>query len=254
MEAFVASRPMTTTPTASAPLPRALPVLATRPTPTAAAASARLEAEGADACSDEDLLAFAVGDGLGGRRLARRLLDRFGSLSGVLRAVPHELRVAGVTHAAALRLAAVAEMGRRAARAWPAEPWTIRSPAEAAEPLVDEMGALEREELRVLMLDTKNVVTARRTVYVGNLAGSSVRVGEVYRDAVRTCAAAVVVVHNHPSGDATPSGEDLRITAELAEAGRLLDIELLDHLVIGRGRWTSLRAVGALGQGAATSR
>ena len=104
------------------------------------------------------------------------------------------------------------------------------------------------------MLDTKNVVTARRTVYRGNLAGSSVRVGEVFRDAVRSCSAAVVVVHNHPSGDPTPSGEDLRITAELAEAGRLLDIELLDHLIIGRGRWSSLRAVGALGQGAETIR
>lgn len=110
------------------------------------------------------------------------------------------------------------------------------------------MGPLEREELRVLLLDTKNVVTAERTVYRGNLAGSSVRVGEVYRDAVRTCAAAIIVAHNHPSGDPAPSGEDLRITGELAEAGRLLDIELLDHLVIGRGRWSSMRALGALGQ------
>jgi len=116
------------------------------------------------------------------------------------------------------------------------------------------MGSLEREELRVLLLDTKNVVVAERTVYRGNLAGSSVRVGEVYRDAVRRCAAAVVVAHNHPSGDPSPSAEDLRITAELAEAGRLLDIELLDHLVIGRGRWTSLRALGALAHPAATTR
>jgi DNA repair protein RadC len=69
----------------------------------------------------------------------------------------------------------------------------------------------------------------------------------VYRDAVRACAAAIIVAHNHPSGDTTPSAEDLRITAELAEAGRMLDIELLDHLVIGRGRWASLRALGAIG-------
>ena len=96
------------------------------------------------------------------------------------------------------------------------------------------------------VLNTKNVVTALATVYVGNLAGSAVRVGEIYRDAVRRNAAAVLVVHNHPSGDPTPSGEDLRITAELAEAGRLLDIELLDHLVIGRDRWVSLRAAGAI--------
>jgi DNA repair protein RadC len=99
-----------------------------------------------------------------------------------------------------------------------------------------------------VLLNTKNVVVAMTTLYVGNLAGTSVRVGEVYRDAVRRQAAGIVVVHNHPSGDPSPSGEDLRLTAELAEAGRLLDVELLDHLVIGHGRWMSLRACGALGQ------
>ena len=108
------------------------------------------------------------------------------------------------------------------------------------------MSHLEQEELRVVLLNTKNVVIAMVTVYAGNLAGSSVRVGEVFRDAVRRQAAALVVAHNHPSGDPAPSAEDLRITAELGQAGRLLDIELLDHLVIGHGRWVSLRALGAL--------
>jgi len=216
--------------------------------------ASRLETEGAEACTDEELLSLAVGDGPQARRLARRLIDRFGSLRDVLRAYPAELRVAGLSSRASLRVTAVSELGRRGARSWPTDPWVIRSPVDAAEPLLDDMAALEREELRVLLLDTKNVVTARRTVYRGNLAGSSVRVGELYRDAVRTCAAAVVAVHNHPSGDPTPSGEDLRITAELAEAGRLLDIELLDHLIIGRARWVSLRALGALGQEPATTR
>jgi DNA repair protein RadC len=108
------------------------------------------------------------------------------------------------------------------------------------------MGLLEREELRVLVLNTKNVVLAMSTLYVGNLAGSSVRVGEVFRDAVRRLAAGVVVVHNHPSGDPTPSPDDLRITEEIASAGRLLDIGLVDHLVIGKAGWVSLRAAGAL--------
>jgi len=97
-------------------------------------------------------------------------------------------------------------------------------------------------------------VRGSRMVYLGNLAGSAVRVGEVFRDAVRACAASVVVVHNHPSGDPAPSGEDLRITSELADAGRLLDIELLDHVIVGRGRWTSLRALGAVDQSPATTR
>ena len=217
-------------------------------------AATRLEQVGADACDDNELLALLLGTGVAAHRTARRLMDRFGTLSDVMRADPVELRVAGLPAATTPRLAAALELGRRVARRPAQGPWLVRTPGDAAEPLVDAMGSLEREELRVLLLDTKNVVVAERTVYRGNLAGSSVRVGEVYRDAIRRCAAAIVVAHNHPSGDPSPSGEDLRITAELAEAGRLLDIELLDHLIIGRGRWTSLRAIGAIGQEAATMR
>ena len=150
----------------------------------------------------------------------------------------------GLGRIAARRLVAAVALGRRLATL-PAEPgWRIRSPTDVGERLLPAMRHLEREELVVLLLNTKNVVTARRTVYAGNLAGSSVRVGEVYRDAVRRQAAAVVVVHNHPSGDPTPSADDLRITAELAKAGRLLDIELLDQVVIGAGGWVSLRSLG----------
>ena len=235
--------------TDSSPIP--LPARTPHPRPSPAARLAQL---GAEACDDEELLAALLGDGPTARRVARRLLDSFGSLPRVAAAHPAELRVAGLADGAAGRVAACAEIGRRAAWSGGADRWLIRTPGDAAEPLIDAMGSLEREELRVLLLDTKNVVIGRRTVYRGNLAGSSVRVGEVFRDAVRACAAAVIVVHNHPSGDPTPSGEDLRITAELAEAGRLLDIELLDHLVIGRGRWTSLRSLGAVGQPPATSR
>ncbi len=217
-------------------------------------AAERLERLGPDACGDDELLAALLGTGPSARRSARRLIDRFGSLAAVVQADPFELRLAGVAAASSRRPAVAAEVARRVARVPLGAPWTVRTPGDAAEPLLDAMGSLEREELRVLLLDTKNVVIAQRTVYRGNLAGSSVRVGEVYRDAVRRCAAAVVVAHNHPSGDPSPSGEDLRITSELADAGRLLDIELLDHLVIGRGRWTSLRAIGVLAQPPATMR
>jgi DNA repair protein RadC len=208
----------------------------------------RLDRFGTDAVDDVDLLGALLGSGPGARRTAQRLLDRFGGLGAVAQADRVELVVAGIPTASATRIGVVLEIGRRVARQATAEPWRVTTPADVGEPLVDGMGSLEREELRVLLLDAKNVVVAERTVYRGNLAGSSVRVGEVYRDAVRRCAAAIVVAHNHPSGDPSPSGEDLRITAELAEAGRLLDIELLDHVIIGRGRWTSLRAIGALAQ------
>jgi DNA repair protein RadC len=242
-----------TTPTAAVP---EIPIrfALDRPGSRAADLARRLERDGAEACDDDELVALVLGGGPLAVRTARRLLDRIGSLAGVMRADPTELRMAGVGTTVAPRLTAAAELGLRATRRWPSDPWTIRTPTDVAEPLVDAMSALEREELRVLLLDTKNVVTAQRTVYRGNLAGSSVRVGEVYRDAVRACAAAIVVAHNHPSGDPSPSAEDLRITAELADAGRLLDIELLDHVIVGRGRWTSLRAVGALAQPPATIR
>ena len=230
--------------------PTAIPM----PIPPSRRRRPAFERLGADAAADEELLALVLGDRIAAPRIARRLLDRFGTLAGVTGAAPLELQVAGLSRAAAVRVSACVEVGRRVARAWPADPWLIRTPTDVAEPLIDAMGTLEREELRVLLLDTKNVVMAERTVYRGNLAGSSVRVGEVYRDAVRACAAAIIVAHNHPSGDPSPSGEDLRITGELADAGRLLDIELLDHLVIGRGRWASMRALGALGQPPATIR
>jgi DNA repair protein RadC len=104
-----------------------------------------------------------------------------------------------------------------------------------------EMGRLEREELRVLSLNTKNVVQRVSTVYVGNVSASLVRVGELFRDAVRLDASGVVLVHNHPSGDPTPSPDDLHLTAEAIAAGRLLDVDVLDHVVIGHDAWVSLR-------------
>ncbi|HTI29060.1 MAG TPA: DNA repair protein RadC [Methylomirabilota bacterium] len=201
----------------------------------------RLARVGAAALPDDELLSLV----LGGRTAvsdARALLEPYG-LAGLATAGARELPI-GPRRAAAV--VAAVELGRRVASAWPVPGWRIRAPADLAERLLPAMGHLEQEELRSVLLNTKNSVTGMVTVYAGNLAGSSVRVGEVFREAVRRQSAAMVVVHNHPSGDPSPSAEDLRITRELAEAGRLLDIELLDHLVIGHGRWVSLRSLGAL--------
>jgi DNA repair protein RadC len=210
----------------------------------AARARRSLARAGAPTCSDEELLALVLA-GRDGPLLARRALHALGGVRETARASVAEL-APWVGERRAASVVAAFELGRRSAVAWPEPTWVVRNPADVAERLIPAMGNLEREELRVILLNTKNVVTATSTVYVGNLAGSSVRVGEVFRDAVRRQAAAIVVAHNHPSGDPSPSAEDLRITGELAEAGRLLDIELLDHLVIGHGRWVSLRAAGSL--------
>lgn len=208
----------------------------------------RLYRSGPATLDDASLLALALGartDGSIDR--ARRVLRSVGGASGLAHTDVGALAMmSGVGRARATRLAAARELAMRAASGWPEPEWTVRTPGDVGDRLMPAMGLLEREELRVLVLNTKNVVQAMTTLYVGNLAGSSVRVGEVYRDAVRRLAAGVVVVHNHPSGDPTPSADDLRITEEIAQAGRLLDIGLIDHLVIGSRRWVSLRAVGAL--------
>lgn len=214
--------------------------------PRADGAGAALEALvriGPASLADEQLLTLVLGGAVGGAS-TRTLLAEHGGLAGLATADLSDLAQLGRRRAAAL--VAAVELGRRAAGAWPDGRWQVRTPADLAERLIPLMGHLEREELRVLLLNTKNAVIAMVTVYGGNLAGSSVRVGEVFRDAVRRQAAGLVVAHNHPSGDPSPSPEDLRITGELAAAGRLLDIELVDHLVIGHGRWVSLRTLGAL--------
>ena len=118
---------------------------------------------------------------------------------------------------------------------------TIHAPRDIAELLLDEMSALEREELRVALLNTRNAVLDVTVVYQGNVSSSLVRVGELFCEAVRRQAYSILLIHNHPSGDPTPSPDDLRLTAEALAAGRLLDIALLDHVVIGGGTWVSLR-------------
>lgn len=174
--------------------------------------------------------------------LAAETLTRCEGLTGLAAASTVELeRVPGVGPVRAARLTAAVELGRRAAAEWPARRWTIKSPQDLAGRLLVDLGHLEREELRVVLLDTRNNVLAMPTLYRGNVSVALVRIGELFQDAVRRGAARLILVHNHPSGDPTPSTDDLHMTAEAVAAGRLLDISVLDHLVVGHGRWVSLR-------------
>jgi DNA repair protein RadC len=208
----------------------------------------RIGLAGIEELGDAELLAILLGTaGAEAIGRARSAIDAAGGLPALARSEPQRLAdMAGIGALRAARLAAAFEIGRRAVACRTAPPWRVRTPADVGERLVSAMQHLEREELRVLLLNTKNVVTSIVTVYVGNLAGSSVRVGEVYRDAVRRLAAGIVVAHNHPSGDPSPSADDLRITRELADAGRLLDIDMLDHVIVAAEGWVSLRALGAV--------
>lgn len=216
-----------------------------RDMPAAERPRERLALRGPGGLSAAELIAVVLGTGAGGRSaidVAQEALARHISVAELARASDAELAgIPGVGAAKAARLAAAFELGRRSVTDWPAGRWTIRSPRDVADRLQVEMGRLEREELRVLSLNAKNAVLRLSTCYAGNVSASLVRVGELFRDAVRLDASGVILVHNHPSGDPTPSPDDLHLTAEAVAAGRLLDIDVLDHVVVGHDAWLSLR-------------
>jgi len=216
-----------------------------RELPAAERPRERLALRGPGGLTSAELIALLWGSGVRGRSavdLATDALAAHDGLPGLARASEVELAaIPGIGTAKAAQLVAAFELGRRLLADWPSNRWVIRGPRDLAERLVLQMGRFEREELRVVCLDTKNHVLRVSTVYQGNVSASLVRVGELFRDAVRLNASGLILVHNHPSGDPTPSPDDFHLTAEALAAGRLLDIDVLDHLVVGHDAWVSLR-------------
>lgn len=208
----------------------------------------RLQQLGAGVLNDVELLAILLRTGYRGSnviQLAQELLEKCGRLGGLARTPFEELRaVKGIGSAKATELFAAFELGRRAMNAAAADQPQIKSPEDAAK-LLGDMACLEQEEMRVLLLNQKNHLLAKPRVYEGSLHTTVVRVAELFRDAVRINCASLIVAHNHPSGDPTPSPEDAALTREIVKAGALLDIEVLDHLVIGAaGKFVSLKERG----------
>ncbi|MCB9418786.1 MAG: DNA repair protein RadC [Ardenticatenaceae bacterium] len=208
----------------------------------------RLMQVGAQAVSTAELLAIILRTGTGGEnvlRLAERLLVHFTDLAGLSRASIAELQtVKGIGPAKAIEVKAALEIGRRLLATSPQERPKITSPADAANLLMSEMMFLEQEHLRLILLDTRNQVLRTPTVYKGSLNTSVIRIGELFRAALKENAAAIIVAHNHPSGDPSPSPEDVNVTRQMVQAGKLLDIEVLDHVVIGHQRYVSLKERG----------
>jgi DNA repair protein RadC len=208
----------------------------------------RLLNHGTAALSNSDLIAILLNTGTAAETvtvLAQRLLAEHGGLLGLMKLDAADLAgIHGLGPAKAAKLKAALEIASRVAALGPEERPRISAPDDVINLVGLEMSTLDQEQLRVVMLDTKNRVLAIRMVYQGSVNQAQVRIGEVFREAIRHNAASVVVVHNHPSGDPTPSAADVSLTAELAKAGDLLGIDLLDHLIVGRGRHSSLKRLG----------
>jgi len=205
----------------------------------------RLHQHGSDALATTELLALVLGVSAA-PGIAADLLARFGTLHRLARASKAQLmQIQGIGEAQAARLVAILELSRRLQAPPADEKLRVVSPAEAAAILAPRLAHLDQEEMHVVLLDTRNRVLGIQAVYKGSLNTSVVRVGELFRAAIEAPAAAMIIGHNHPSGDPAPSPEDVNVTRQLVKAGKLLDVEVLDHVVIGQGgQYISLKERG----------
>jgi DNA repair protein RadC len=208
----------------------------------------RLAHLGPQALATSELIAILLRVGVPGEnavQVGQRLLNGFGGISGLHRAPFNELcNQRGIGEAKAAQIKAALELGRRLTLESPNERAAVNSPADAAALVAYEMSALEQEHLRVILLDTRNRVLEIDEIYKGSVNSSQIHVGEIFKPAIRRNAPALIVVHNHPSGDPTPSPDDVVVTRAIVQAGKLLDVDVLDHMVIGLGRWVSLKERG----------
>ena len=210
----------------------------------------RLYWNGVDALADAELLALQLGSGRRGKsavEVAREVLAAYGSLSGVAgRDVTELAKLPGVGPAQAARLVAAVELSRRLRARTPGARTVLSSPGDVYAAFGPLMEDLPREVCRVALLDAQNGLLRDVVVSEGTLSASLVHPREVFKPAILEGAASIILLHNHPSGDPTPSREDLRLTRQLAEAARLMDLRIHDHVVIGRGRWVSLAEKGII--------
>jgi DNA repair protein RadC len=207
----------------------------------------RLVARGASSLSDDELIAILVGAGTVKRSalvIANEMLRAVGGLRSLGQADVSRLRSCGLGPTVAVRVAAACELGRRVVIAG-SDGERCDTAELAAAALAPHFSHLEREQLVIALLSRKQRLIAVTPTYWGSVSGTPVRVAELFTEAIRRQAPAILLAHNHPSGDPTPSADDIRTTRDAAQAGRLLGIEVADHLVFGAGRWVSLRRIGA---------
>ncbi|MTI81534.1 MAG: JAB domain-containing protein [Firmicutes bacterium] len=210
----------------------------------------RLLASGAAALSNAELLAILLRTGtknVSAVDLAEHLISEFKQLTGLLEASVEELAsLKGVGTVKAVQIKAALELGKRMALSPTAKRVTIQSPDDAASLVMENMRYLDREHFCVLLLNTKNHVISIETISIGTLNSSVVHPRELFKVVIKRSSAAVILMHNHPSGDPAPSKEDINITKRIIESGDILGISVLDHLIIGDNKFVSLKAKGLI--------
>lgn len=205
---------------------------------------------GPEKLSNAELLALLLRTGSTGESvmvLAQRVLSKTGGLKALTQISLQELmQIHGIGLAKAVQIMAGVELGQRISRLLPEERYAIHSPQDAARYVMEELRFLKQEHFVCLFLNTKYQVIGKQCIFKGSLNASVVHPREIFHEAIRFSAAAIVCVHNHPSGDPTPSPEDLEVTERLVEAGKLMGIEILDHLIIGDQLYMSMREHGMI--------
>lgn len=210
----------------------------------------RLLRYGAEGLSNSELLAIILRTGIRNENimnLSNRVLTQSGGLNGLLSLAPEEIMsLKGIGKAKASQIIAIGELSKRFKSYKAGGQCKINQPKDVANLVMAEMESFKEEHLRVVMLNTKNVVITSKDVSIGSLNSSIVHPREVFAEAIKKNSASIVICHNHPSGDPTPSSEDIQVTHRLKECGKLLGIELLDHIIIGNGIYVSLKEKGIL--------
>jgi DNA repair protein RadC len=208
----------------------------------------RLMRQGAQSLSNQELIAILLGTGTKNESVltvASRVLLNFEKLHNLKYATLEEMvAIKGIGEVKAVSLLAAIELGRRLASKDLEERFTIRSPEDAASFLMQDMTSLQQEHFVCLFLNVKNQVIHKKTIFVGSLNASIVHPREIFREAVKRSAASIICSHNHPSGVPTPSPEDIDVTNRLFEAGKIVGVDLLDHVIIGDHQFISMKEKG----------
>lgn len=205
---------------------------------------------GPEVLSNSELLAIILRTGSKDENilhLCNRLIAEIGGVDGLLTSSLHDfVKLKGIGSAKAAQLLALGEISKRFRAFKSGNEYKITSPRDAANYIMEEMRVLQKEHLKVIMLNTKNIIISVKDISIGSLNSSIVHPREVFKEAIKSSCASIIICHNHPSGDPTPSKEDINVTYRLKECGKLLGIDVIDHIIIGNGRYISLKEKGIL--------